>query len=186
MKAPTLQLDRHTGWVDGASRLLSPNHDDRPEGQLPEVLVIHAISLPPGEYTGDAVARFFLNQLNAAAHPYYEEICDLKVSAHFFIRREGQIIQFVPTSYRAWHAGISELRGRSNVNDFSVGVELEGTDTDTFTVLQYQTLSVLTRLLTVSFPAITPENIVGHSDVAPGRKTDPGPGFDWARYRRMI
>ena len=186
MKPLTLQLDHLTGWVEGTSRLLSPNYDHRPNGQLPEVLVIHAISLPPGDYTGDAVARFFLNQLDSGAHPYFDEISNLKVSAHFFIRRDGQIIQFVPVSHRAWHAGKSEHRGRSNVNDFSLGVELEGTDTDAFTALQYETLSVLTRVLTTSFPAITPENIVGHSDVAPGRKTDPGPGFDWARYCRMI
>ncbi|SVB16761.1 uncharacterized protein METZ01_LOCUS169615, partial [marine metagenome] len=117
-----LQLDRTSGWVEGATWLSSPNHDRRPAGQSPEVLVIHAISLPPGQYTGDAVARFFLNQLDPRAHPYFENIFDLKVSAHFFIRRDGEIVQFVPVSHRAWHAGESEHRGRANVNDFSIGV----------------------------------------------------------------
>ena len=186
MTAYLLQLDRTSGWVEGATWLSSPNHDRRPAGQSPEVLVIHAISLPPGQYTGDAVARFFLNQLDPSAHPYFEKIFDLKVSAHFFIRRDGEIVQFVPVSHRAWHAGESEHRGRANVNDFSIGVELEGTDEEKFATVQYESLSALTGVLIAAFPAITPGNIVGHSDVAPGRKTDPGPGFDWERYRQMI
>ena len=171
------------GWFSGVKRRPSPNYDSRPPEARIELLVIHNISLPPGEFGGDAVIRLFANSLDFEAHPYYAQLEGLKVSAHFFIRRNGEIIQFVPCSVRAWHAGISQWRGRERCNDFSVGVELEGTDVDAFTVEQYASLARLTRRLRRVYPI---RDIVGHSDIAPQRKTDPGPGFDWSRYLAML
>jgi AmpD protein len=149
----------------------------------PEVLILHAISLPPGEFGGCGIEDLFCNRLDPAAHPYYGEISHLEVSAHFLIRRNGEVIQFVPAHKRAWHAGRSSIEGRERVNDFSIGIELEGCDDLPFEAVQYAALAELTRALMAAFPAITPQRIYGHSDVAPGRKTDPGPRFDWARYR---
>ena len=171
------------GWCSGVKRRPSPNYDSRPPETRIELLVIHNISLPPGEFGGDAVIRLFANSLDFEAHPYYAQLEGLKVSAHFFIRRNGEIIQFVPCSKRAWHAGISQWRGRERCNDFSIGVELEGTDVDAFTVEQYASLARLTRRLRRVYPI---RDIVGHSDIAPQRKTDPGPGFDWSRYLAML
>jgi N-acetyl-anhydromuramoyl-L-alanine amidase len=156
----------------------SPNQDERPEGEEPTLLVVHSISLPPGEYGGDAIERFFTNCLDPAAHPYFREICNLKVSSHFLIRRDGGLIQFVPTGKRAWHAGVSRWRGRERCNDFSIGVELEGLDEAAFADAQYQTLVGLIATLRARHPL---RDIAAHSDVAPGRKTDPGPFFDWPR-----
>lgn len=156
----------------------SPNQDDRPDGEEPTLLVVHSISLPPGEYGGDAIERFFTNCLDPAAHPYFREICDLKVSSHFLIRRDGGLIQFVPTEKRAWHAGVSRWRGRERCNDFSIGVELEGLDDAPFADSQYETLVELVRRLRARHPL---HDIAAHSDIAPGRKTDPGPLFDWPR-----
>ena len=170
------------GWVREARRVESPNQDDRPPGTGIEVLVIHAISLPPGEFGGEWIERLFCNRLPPDAHPYFARICELKVSAHFLVRRGGELLQFVSLHRRAWHAGASSFRGREAVNDFSVGVELEGCDDRPFGDAQYETLSRLTRTLMKHCPAIAPGNIVGHSDIAPGRKTDPGPCFDWKRY----
>lgn len=156
----------------------SPNQDDRPGDEEPTLLVVHSISLPPGEYGGDAIERFFTNCLDPAAHPYFREICGLKVSSHFLVRRDGGLIQFVPTQKRAWHAGVSRWRGRERCNDFSIGVELEGRDDAPFADAQYETLVDLIVTLRSRHPL---RDIAAHSDIAPGRKTDPGPGFDWPR-----
>ncbi len=158
----------------------SPNCDDRPIGCAINLLVIHNISLPPDEFGGDGVIELFTNQLDPEAHPYYQKLHNLKVSAHFFIRRDGEIIQFVPCEKRAWHAGESCWEGKPRCNDFSIGVELEGSDTTPFTDVQYTKLGALTQALQKTYP-IT--HIAGHSDIAAGRKTDPGPYFDWVRYR---
>lgn len=169
--------------LTGVRFIPSPNFDERPLGSGISLLVIHNISLPPDEFTGDGVIEFFTNSLDPEAHPYYQQLRGLKVSAHFFIRRHGEIIQFVPCEKRAWHAGESCWQGRNRCNDYSVGIELEGTDTVPFTDAQYAALVVLTRALQKSYPI---SDIAGHSDIAPDRKTDPGPCFDWARYRAAL
>lgn len=171
------------GWLVGVRRIPSPNFDARPEGGAISLLVVHNISLPPGEFGGEGVLQLFANRLDAAAHPYYQTIKDLRVSAHFFIRRDGELIQFVPCGMRAWHAGVSQWCGQERCNDFSIGVELEGTDELPYTDAQYARLAQLTRRLCTLYP-IT--DIAGHADIAPDRKTDPGPAFDWARYRAML
>jgi AmpD protein len=178
-RAPAWRLDAQ-GVLESARQCPSPNCDERPPGASIELLVVHNISLPPGEFAGDAVARFFTTGLDPGEHPYFPEVAGLKVSAHFFIRRDGELIQFVPCARRAWHAGQSEWRGRSRCNDFSVGVELEGTDDSAFTDRQYAVLARLAESLKRAYPIV---DIVGHSDIAmpPGRKTDPGPFFDWSR-----
>ena len=165
---------RPRGVLPGARYVASPNCDARPAGTTVTLLVLHAISLPPGEYGGDAIERLFTSRLDPGAHPYFEEIRGLKVSAHFLVRRDGELVQFVPVHKRAWHAGASSWRGRSRCNDFSVGVELEGAEDDRFTAAQYARLVSLVRKL-------HPRDIAAHSDVAPGRKTDPGAHFDWPR-----
>jgi N-acetyl-anhydromuramoyl-L-alanine amidase len=152
----------------------SPNHDERPAGAQVFLAVIHSISLPPGEYGGDAIERLFTNRLDPGAHPYFREIAQLRVSSHYLIRRDGALVQFVPVARRAWHAGVSSWRGRSACNDFSIGIELEGTDSMAFEPAQYEVLAPLLRSLSV-------RAIAAHSDLAPGRKTDPGAGFDWRR-----
>ena len=161
----------------------SPNCDERPAGCEISLLVIHNISLPPEEFSGDGVIEFFTNRLDPQAHPYYQTVCGLKVSAHFFIRRNGETIQFVPCEKRAWHAGESSWQGKTRCNDFSIGIELEGSDTAPFTDVQYDALIALTRALRKIYPI---NDIAGHSDIAPGRKTDPGPCFDWDRYRTAL
>ncbi len=166
--------------------LVSPNCNNRPSDAVISLLVIHNISLPPGIFTGDAVEKLFLNKLDCAAHPYYESLKDLKVSTHLFIRRTGEVIQFVPFNKRAWHAGASNFDGVPNCNDYSIGIELEGSDSEAFTKEQYLTLVPITRCLMQKFPAITLNRIVGHSDIAPHRKTDPGPFFNWDEYKRQI
>jgi len=175
-----------TGRVSPARFVPSPNCDARPPRTQIDALVVHAISLPPGRYGGDFIEQFFTNRLDCAAHSYFSEITELTVSAHFLIRRDGELLQFVPTHARAWHAGASVLCGRERVNDFSLGVELEGSDDDRFEDAQYEMLASLARFLMARFPALTPERVVGHSDIAPGRKTDPGAHFDWPRLRREI
>lgn len=166
------------GWLAAARRLPSPNCDARPEGSAIELIVIHNISLPPGVFDGDAVIDLFTNRLDWDAHPYFQGIRGLKVSAHFFIRRDGSLIQFVPCTQRAWHAGASNWHGRERCNDFSIGIELEGSDDLPFTDAQYAALIPLVRQLKQTYPIAA---VVGHSDIAPGRKTDPGPHFDWQR-----
>jgi len=179
----TMHLDTKTGMLDQAYFHPSPNFDQRESGAVPQAVIIHCISLPPGEYGGSEVLDFFANKLNSHAHPYFLEICDLKVSAHFFIRRDGQLIQLVSTKQRAWHAGESMCLGQSGVNNFSIGVELEGLDSDTdgYTDPQYFKLNELLDSLTESYPDIDASNIFAHSDIAPGRKPDPGAYFNWSR-----
>ena len=156
----------------------SPNFDDRPPNTEVTLVVLHSISLPPGEYGGPAIEQLFTNCLDPEAHPYFREICSLTVSSHYLVRRDGQVIRFVPPEKRAWHAGVSSWRGRSRCNDFSIGIELEGSEDDDFTAAQYRSLVSLLRTLQQQFPL---RDIAAHSEVAPGRKTDPGPRFDWAR-----
>ncbi len=171
------------GWLAGAARRPSPNCDRRPDGVPVTLVVVHGISLPPGEFGGDGVERLFTNRLDVRAHPYYESIAALRVSSHFFVRRDGAIVQFVPCSLRAWHAGQSSWQGRERCNDFSVGIELEGTDTRPYTARQYHRLARLVRVLQRHFPV---GHLAGHSEIAPGRKTDPGPGFEWSRLRSLL
>ena len=179
---PALRItDR--GIVEGVRYVSSPNCDERPAGCAVELLIIHSISLPPGEFGGQGVIELFTNRLDPKAHPYYARLPDLKVSAHFLIRRDGEVIQFVPCEKRAWHAGVSSWRGRERCNDFSVGIELEGCDNGPFEDAQYAALAALTCALKIRYPIA---DIAGHSDIALGRKTDPGPYFDWARYRALL
>lgn len=165
-------------WLSGCRRVASPNHDERPAGAAASLLVLHSISLPPGEYGGDAIERLFTNRLDPAAHPYFAAIAGVPVSAHFLVRRDGELVQFVPVARRAWHAGASSWRGRARCNDFSIGVELEGVDDGPFADAQYPALERLVRLLRRALPL---RQVAAHSDVAPGRKRDPGPGFAWPR-----
>lgn len=169
-------------WLPGIQHTPSPNFDARPKPSDVDLLVIHNISLPPNEFGGDAVEAFFQNRLDSTAHPYFAQIAHLKVSAHLFIRRDGCAQQFVALNQRAWHAGVSCYAGRENCNDFSIGIELEGSDDQAFTKQQYAHLIKLTRQIQHKYPAITPDRITGHSDIAPGRKTDPGPFFQWEYY----
>jgi N-acetyl-anhydromuramoyl-L-alanine amidase len=166
------------GLLGGAKYVASPNCDARPQGAAISLLVLHSISLPPGEYGGDGIERLFTNRLDAAAHPYFREISALQVSSHFLVRRDGALLQFVPVHLRAWHAGASSWRGRSRCNDFSLGVELEGTDDAEFSAAQYAALADLISALRNELPL---RDIAAHSDIAPGRKSDPGARFDWAR-----
>lgn len=173
-------------WLASAQRLESPNFNDRPEHVAPSLLVIHNISLPPGEFGGQNVEALFQNKLDWDAHPYYGEIKGLEVSAHCYIKRTGELIQFVPLNRRAWHAGQSSFAGQANCNDYSIGVELEGTDDQPFTPSQYEVLAELTREIRSRYPAITLDRITGHSDIAPNRKTDPGPHFDWTYFMSLM
>lgn len=177
-----MQINEHDGWCSEINHCPSPHHNERPAGEAVSLLVIHNISLPPGEFGGGHVQSFFQGQLDPALHPYFAEIAPLKVSAHFLIERDGVITQFVSCCQRAWHAGRSAYAGRSECNDYSIGIELEGTDELAFSAAQYDALKRLTKVLQRAFPAITPYRITGHEFIAPGRKTDPGPGFDWQRY----
>ncbi len=177
-----IRIDSDSGLIQGARFVASPNCDKRPEGAAIDTLVIHSISLPPGRFGGPGIEQLFSNLLNPDEHPYYREIRDLKVSAHVLIRRNGELVQFVPLHQRAWHAGQSYCEGRTCLNDFSIGIELEGTDELPYEDAQYASLAKLTRIIRQVYPAITPARIYGHGDIAPGRKTDPGPMFDWKRY----
>lgn len=165
-----------------AHYLPSPNCDERPAGCEIDLLIIHNISLPPGEFGTGCVQRLFCNELDFSSHPYFNDLRELRVSAHLLIQRDGALVQFVPFHKRAWHAGESSFSGRQVCNDFSIGIELEGTDEMAFTDRQYGVLTGVTRQLLKTYSGLNPERIVGHSDVAPGRKTDPGPCFDWSRY----
>ena len=182
----TLAIDVATGLLAGVRQVLSPHFDQRPPGVLPELIVVHGISLPPGEFGGPWIDRLFTGNLPAAAHPSFAAIAGLRVSAHAVIRRDGAITQYVPFAARAWHAGESSYRGRAACNDFSVGIELEGSDETVYAEPQYQSLALLIRALCSAYPSLSIERLVGHSDIAPGRKTDPGPAFDWPRARRLI
>ncbi|PKH22743.1 1,6-anhydro-N-acetylmuramyl-L-alanine amidase AmpD [Enterobacterales bacterium CwR94] len=173
------------GWISGIRRVPSPHVNERPEGDEPCLLVIHNISLPPGEFGGPWIDHLFSGMLDPEQHPYFAKIGHLRVSAHCLIRRDGEIVQYVPFHLRAWHAGVSFWRDREACNDFSIGIELEGTDDVPYTDAQYQALESITQLLMAHYP-ITPTEITGHSDIAPQRKTDPGPAFDWQRYRDAL
>ncbi|HSD39334.1 MAG TPA: 1,6-anhydro-N-acetylmuramyl-L-alanine amidase AmpD [Rhodocyclaceae bacterium] len=183
---PALQwiapLDEN-GRIPGAQHIDSPNQDVRPEGSGIDLVVIHAISLPPDEFGGPGVEQLFTNQLDPDEHPYYASIAQLRVSAHFFVRRDGSLLQFVPVTQRAWHAGVSNWKGRERCNDFSIGIELEGCDTQPFRAEQYDSLSRLLSRIRQRYPQV---DICGHSDIAPGRKTDPGPFFEWARLSALL
>ncbi|MEQ1440670.1 1,6-anhydro-N-acetylmuramyl-L-alanine amidase AmpD [Fontimonas sp. SYSU GA230001] len=174
------------GWLAGARRVPSPNCDARPDADDISLLVIHGISLPPGRFGGPWIEALFTNRLDAAADPYFAGIAALRVSAHLLIRRDGAVVQFVPFVRRAWHAGVSSFDGRERCNDFSIGIELEGTDERPYTARQYRRLARVIGVLRRHYPRITPQRVVGHSDIAPGRKTDPGPAFDWARLRSLL
>jgi len=179
---PRLHVYR-AGIIRSAAQIPSPNCDSRPAGTKVTLLVVHNISLPPGEFGGPWIVELFTNRLRIKAHPYFETLADVRVSPHFLIRRDGSLAQLVPCALRAWHAGASSWRGRERCNDFSIGVELEGADTVAYAEAQYQMLAHLTRALRRRYPI---RDIVGHCDIAPRRKTDPGPAFDWPLYRQMI
>ncbi|QLH42542.1 MAG: 1,6-anhydro-N-acetylmuramyl-L-alanine amidase AmpD [Coxiellaceae bacterium] len=178
-------IDKQTHLINGVTHSLSPNCDQRPDANDISLLVIHGISLPPGQFGGDAITDLFLNRLNPSADPSFAALLNLQVAAHVLIRRDGEVIQYVPFHLRAWHAGQSNFQGRERCNDFSIGIELEGTDTVPYTTTQYEVLAKLTRALLDNYP-ITLDRIVGHSDIAPGRKTDPGPAFRWDYYRQLL
>lgn len=171
------------GLLAGAEFVASPNFDDRPAGEQVSLIVVHAISLPPGEFGGDGIERLFTNRLDPGAHPYYAEIQALRVSAHLLIRRDGSVIQFVPFDRRAWHAGVSSWRGRERCNDFSIGIELEGCDDKPFEPVQYRRLAAAVAALRRRYPTL---DVAGHADIAPGRKTDPGPHFDWRLLAALL
>lgn len=170
------------GMIAQARQVPSPFCDFRPLEAAISLLVIHSISLPPAQFGGPYIDQLFTGKLNPSEHPYFEIIHQFKVSAHALIRRDGELVQYVPLDKRAWHAGVSEFAGQEKCNDFSIGIELEGTDDSEFTDAQYQTLTKLTEAILIHYPLINPHRITGHSDIAPGRKTDPGTGFDWQRY----
>jgi N-acetyl-anhydromuramoyl-L-alanine amidase len=171
------------GWWHRARRCESPNHGPRPQGLAIDLVVVHSISLPPGEFGGEAIEQLFTNRLDAAAHPSFEALRGMEVSAHFVIRRDGELVQYVSTDRRAWHAGRSQWAGRDNCNDFSIGIELEGLEGGLFEPVQYQALASLLRALRRHYPI---KQVVGHEHVAPDRKCDPGPGFDWAGLRQRL
>jgi AmpD protein len=185
LSAP-LKIDSATGLLTGVRQVLSPHSDARPAGTVAELLVVHGISLPPGEFGGPWIDRLFTGTLPPEAHPYFRELAAARLSAHALVRRDGAIVQYVPFGERAWHAGASQYRGRSSCNDFSVGVELEGTDDTPYTEAQYQQLAALAAALLAAYASLSAEHIVGHSDIAPGRKTDPGAAFDWPRFRALL
>jgi len=179
-------IELPAGWLREANRQLSPNRDARPHADDISLLVIHAIALPPEQFGGPWIDALFANALDPAAHPYFASIQQLRVSAHLCIFRDGRLTQYVPFRERAWHAGVSSYAGRERCNDFSIGIELEGSDTQPFSAAQYAALARATRALLAAYPRLSCERIVGHADIAPGRKTDPGPCFDWARYRAAV
>jgi AmpD protein len=181
-----LHVDPDSGLVPGARYVPSPNRDERPPGQRPELVVVHGISLPPGEFGGPWIERLFTNALPPDEHPYFAGIAGQRVSAHALIRRDGSLVQFVPFHLRAWHAGASNWRGRERCNDFSIGIELEGTDATPYEDAQYGALAALIAALVRAYPSLAPEAVAGHEDVAPGRKTDPGPAFEWPRLRTLL
>ncbi|MCG8313991.1 MAG: 1,6-anhydro-N-acetylmuramyl-L-alanine amidase AmpD [Pseudomonadales bacterium] len=169
-----------------AKQVPSPNFNERPVGCQPELIVVHSISLPPGQFGGPYIEKLFTNCLDSKQHAYFAEICHLEVSSHLLIARNGDLIQFVPFNKRAWHAGKSCFNGRENCNDFSIGIELEGTDTDAYEPIQYETLKAVLVALIKHYPGLNKDSITGHQDIAPERKTDPGPGFDWGYLNRLL
>jgi N-acetyl-anhydromuramoyl-L-alanine amidase len=182
----SLRADPTSGAMRGARQMASPNCDARPPGMVPELIVVHGISLPPGEFGGPWIDRLFTNTLPADEHPYFDEIAGLTVSSHLCIARGGTVTQYVSFNDRAWHAGVSSYEGRSACNDFSIGIELEGTDTTPYTDAQYESLAALIGALLSTYHTLSAERVAGHSDIAPGRKTDPGLVFEWARFRHLL
>jgi N-acetyl-anhydromuramoyl-L-alanine amidase len=181
-----VEINTQTGLLSGVKHLPSPNCDPRPPGMTPDLIVVHGISLPPGEFGHTYIDDFFINQLALEAHPYFATIADKRVSAHLLIARNGAITQYVPFHQRAWHAGESLFLDRPRCNDFSIGIELEGTDHIPYTEQQYDALTEVVALLLATYRTLSPTRIVGHSDIAPLRKTDPGPAFDWAKFHRQL
>jgi len=179
-------IDKSTTLLMDTLYVPSPNCDSRPGDEPPSLIVVHGISLPAGEFGGTHIEELFTNRLQSSGHPSFSELHELKVSAHILIRRDGQVIQFVPFDRRAWHAGASEYQGRQRCNDFSIGIELEGTDTIPYTDDQYQALADLVACLLHTYPGLQRQHITGHSDIAPGRKTDPGPAFDWVKLSNEL
>ncbi|MEL7298720.1 MAG: 1,6-anhydro-N-acetylmuramyl-L-alanine amidase AmpD [Pseudomonadota bacterium] len=177
--APSFVVAADSGLIAPARQCPSPNCDARPDDVTLDLIVIHGISLPPGEFGNGCIASFFCNQLDPSAHPYFGEIAELRVSAHLLVERDGSVIQFVSFLDRAWHAGVSSWQGRERCNDFSIGIELEGTDELAYSAAQYATLNTVLAALRTAYPTLTDAAVVGHSDIAPGRKTDPGTAFDW-------
>lgn len=185
-KAHHMKINKTNGLVDGIQFIPSPNQDNRPTNADICLLVIHNISLPPGEFGGKAIHQFFSNQLTPTDHPFFEEIKDLRVSAHLLIQRNGNMTQYVPFHKRAWHAGVSTFKNRTHCNDFSIGIEMEGTDFTPYEEIQYEKLAQVSSQLMNTYPAITHDNITGHCHIAPERKTDPGKHFDWDKYHALI
>jgi len=179
-------VDVEAGLLRRARFVPSPNHDERPAGATLDLIVVHGISLPPGEYGGPWIERLFTNALPPDEHPYFATIATLTVSTHLLIRRDGELVQYVPFQRRAWHAGKSSYLGRERCNDFSIGIELEGADTDPYEPAQYRVLAETILELCDAYPTLSTEHVVGHSDIAPGRKTDPGIAFDWPRLRALL
>jgi AmpD protein len=179
-----MAIDRH--WLTGADRIQSPNFDERPDTDDVSLIVVHCISLPPGEFGHPYIDHLFCNRLDAAAHPYFEEIHQLKVSAHLLIKRTGEITQYVPFDKRAWHAGVSSYQGRERCNEYSIGIELEGAEDIPYTEAQYRQLAAAIKTLLKTYPKLSKQRIAGHSDIAPGRKTDPGMSFDWKKLRQLL
>lgn len=179
-------MEIKNGWLTKARSCPSPNYNERPNQDEPSLLVIHNISLPPGQFGGPEIEQFFQNQLDWHADPFFKDIEGMTVSAHFLVRRCGEIVQFVSTDKRAWHAGVSEFEGRSNCNDFSIGIELEGTDQLAYEAAQYRSLTELTLAIMAAYPEIALDRITGHANIAPDRKTDPGESFDWPLYRSSL
>lgn len=179
-------VDAQSGLLIDARQVASPNWDERPEGSVPELVVIHGITLPPGQFGGPWIDALFTNALDPAAHPFFAEIHQLQVSSHLLIRRDGEVVQYVPFSKRAWHAGKSSYAGRERCNDFSIGIELEGTDETPYEVEQYKQLARVITALLHAYPTLSPTRITGHSDIAPGRKTDPGPFFQWSELYALL
>jgi len=181
-----MKIDQTTGLLDEARQVASPNFDERPDESDFDLIVVHNISLPPGQYGGHWIDALFTNTLDAGAHPYFAEIHQLEVSSHLLIRRNGEIVQYVPFHKRAWHAGKSSYENRERCNDFSIGIELEGSDEEAYEPEQYQQLARVIQTLCDTYPKLNTQRITGHSDIAPGRKTDPGPAFNWDRLFKLL
>lgn len=184
-RTPRFRIDID-GWIAPARYVPSPNFNTRPMGTPISLLVIHSISLPPGQFGGPWIDALFTNTLDPTAHPYFQTIADMKVSSHLLIRRDGGVVQYVPFILRAWHAGVSQFQGVEECNNYSIGIEMEGCDEQGYEVVQYRVLAAITKRLLKTYPHITTERITGHCDIAPQRKTDPGPYFDWEHYRKSI
>ena len=180
-----MKIDEN-GLLQSVEYLPSPNCDDRPDGVPVDLVVIHGISLPPGRFGGPWISQLFTNQLNQDEDPYFAEICDLKVSSHLLIRRDGKVIQYVPFAKRAWHAGESCFQGRHRCNDFSIGIELEGADDQPYANIQYEQLAEIVAMIIDHYPGVTEQRVTGHADISPQRKTDPGQAFDWVLFRKLL